>query len=60
MENHMSDFIAELNQEIDRRIAVMEDPKYENVPPFEKRDYIPPALLFAASLLFLISSYFNV
>lgn len=60
MENRMSDFIDELNTEIDRRIAVMEDPKYENVPPFEKRDFMPPALLFAASLLFLIISYFKV
>ncbi len=56
----MSDFIDDMNVEIDRRIAIMEERKYENVPPFEKRDYVPPALIFAASLLFLIISYFNM
>ena len=56
----MSNFTDELNAEIDRRIAIMEDPEYEPVPPFSSRDFIPPAVIFALSLILIFISYAKV
>lgn len=55
----MSSFTDELNAEIDRRIAVMESPDYEPVAEFTARDFIPPSVIFAISLLIILICFAN-
>jgi hypothetical protein len=48
----MSSILDELNQEIDRRIAIIESPDYDKGPPLNKVDYI--AILITAIVAFII------
>lgn len=56
----MSNFTDELNAEIDRRIAIMEDPEYEPPLQFASLDFIPPAVLFVIALILIFISYAKV
>lgn len=52
--------LTELNDEIERRIAVMEEENYEFPRRFSKKDYIFTALVGVICLAFIIGGAFIV
>lgn len=52
-------FTEKLNSEIDRRIALMEQESYENVPAFTGKDFILPGIAAVICTAVLILGYFS-
>jgi|GEM_PF-4732980 len=53
----MSDLMTTINEEIDKRIEIIENPTYENVPKIGKTDVLFSTLISGAALVLLIYAY---